>query len=453
MCQPRIRVVAALSGGVDSSVAAYLAQQHPRYDVVCGVYMHNWDAADEDPAPANGSGGGGSPRGSSGAAPAVRHAMCAQDRLDAERVAASLRLPFHAVDFAAEYWTTVFEPLLAAYRAGTTTNPDCTCNVTVKFDAFAEHVLRRFDAAFIVTGHYATNKSTWDFLESRVPGHGAVGGSPFHLAKAAAAANDQSYFLCRVPSAHLQRGIFPLAAVPTKVEVRAIALAQGLHTTAKPTSTGLCFIGQRPFRPFLRQYLEDGTAAVQRIASAGNVVRVGASEPLCGVWHSHERKAKLPAKAAAALCAAPLQHEGVTYYTLGQRLRFWRGPGHRVEACYVCRRDAGSNTLHVCESWDDAALHTSECGATGVMFYDAALADEFAGADGHTLDVLVSCRYQETPVSCRISRRGSGATLSFAVPHRAISAGQVACFYRDHHLDDGRTFTVCVGSAVLCDTD
>src|SRR5436305_3361593 len=207
------RVVLGLSGGVDSSVAAWLLKREGHE--VIGVFMKNWEDDDTD-----------------------EYCTSRQDFVDAAAVADVVGIDIEAVNFAGEYRERVFAQFLAEYRAGRTPNPDVLCNAEIKFKAFLDHAMR-MGAEKIATGHYAR-------IEERA--------GRFALLKGVDPGKDQSYFLHRLTQAQLARTLFPVGHL-AKAEVRRIAREAGLANHAKRDSTGICFIGERPFREFLSRYL------------------------------------------------------------------------------------------------------------------------------------------------------------------------------------------------------
>ena len=210
----QIKVIVGMSGGVDSSVSAYLLQQQG-YQVE-GLFMKNWEEDDTD-----------------------EYCAAATDLADAEAVCAKLGIELHTVNFAAEYWDNVFELFLAEYKAGRTPNPDILCNKEIKFKAFLEFAAEALGADYIATGHYCQrrfNGSTWELLRGLDTN------------------KDQSYFLYTLSHEHIAQTLFPVGGLE-KPEVRRIAEAQGLVTHDKKDSTGICFIGERKFTDFLQQYL------------------------------------------------------------------------------------------------------------------------------------------------------------------------------------------------------
>jgi len=215
------KVIVGLSGGVDSSVAAYLLLQ-AGYDVEA-LFMKNWDEDDD-----------------------TEYCTAMQDFADASAVAAELGIVLHGANFAREYWDRVFEYFLNEYRSGRTPNPDILCNKEIKFKAFLDYA-RKLGADFIATGHYARR------------GISADGSTT--LLKGLDATKDQSYFLHAVSHEALQSTLFPLGELP-KTEVRAIAERAGLPTFNKKDSTGICFIGERRFSDFLSTYLPAQPGAI-----------------------------------------------------------------------------------------------------------------------------------------------------------------------------------------------
>jgi tRNA-specific 2-thiouridylase len=210
----QIKVVVGMSGGVDSSVSAYLLQQQG-YQVE-GLFMKNWEEDDND-----------------------EYCAAAEDLRDAQAVADKLNMTLHTINFAAEYWDNVFEYFLAEYKAGRTPNPDIMCNKEIKFKAFLEFAAEELKADYIATGHYVQRQDhqhSWQMLRGLDNN------------------KDQSYFLYTLGEQHLAQTLFPIGHLD-KPRVREIALEQGLVTHDKKDSTGICFIGERKFKDFLGQYL------------------------------------------------------------------------------------------------------------------------------------------------------------------------------------------------------
>src|SRR5690349_17002700 len=262
------RVVVGMSGGVDSSVAALLLKQQG-YDVT-GLFMKNWEDDDTD-----------------------EYCSSRQDLIDAASVADVIGIPLEAVNFSAEYKERVFSHFLSEYQAGRTPNPDVLCNAEIKFKAFLDHAMA-LGAKRIATGHYARSRE----VEGR-----------FQLLKARDLSKDQSYFLHRLDQGQLARVMFPLGD-QRKTEVRKIAKDAGLHNFGKRDSTGICFIGERPFREFLNRYLPTKPGAMR--TPEGRTVG---------------------------------EHVGLSFYTIGQRKGVGIGglKNSSGGAWYVCGKDLEKN--------------------------------------------------------------------------------------------------------------
>ena len=357
----RPTVTVGLSGGVDSSVAALLLQRQGY--AVSTVFMKNWE---EDDA--------------SGQCPA------AQDYRDALAVATALGLPLQAVSFADVYWDRVFAPFLAAHSAGYTPNPDVFCNREVKFKAFLEYALDR-GAGHIATGHYARS---------------CVEDGLWHLLKGRDTTKDQSYFLYLLGQPQLSHTLFPIGELP-KIEVRRLAAKAGLATHAKKDSTGICFIGERPFREFLARYLP---------VQPGPLITPDGKE----VGH----------------------HDGLMYYTLGQRhgLRLGGRRGDSGAPWYVVAKNISSNTLVVARGHEHPLL------------YSAALtAGEISWITGISPMLPMRCcakaRYRQEDQDCLVTALEEGnqrIRVTFAVPQRAITPGQSVVFYQGEE---------CLGGGVI----
>ena len=209
------KVIVGMSGGVDSSVSAFLLQQ-AGYQVE-GVFMKNWEEDDD-----------------------AEYCAAAEDLADAQAVADKLGIELHTINFAAEYWDNVFEYFLDEYKAGRTPNPDIMCNKEIKFKAFLEYAAEDLGADYIATGHYVQRRAEADGTYQMIRG---LDGN-----------KDQSYFLYTLSHKHIAKTLFPIGHLE-KPEVRRIAEAQGLVTHDKKDSTGICFIGERKFSDFLSRYL------------------------------------------------------------------------------------------------------------------------------------------------------------------------------------------------------
>jgi tRNA-specific 2-thiouridylase len=343
------RVVVGLSGGVDSSVAAYLLKQQG-FEVV-GLFMKNWEDDDDD-----------------------EYCSTRQDWIDAASAADVLGIDLEAVNFAAEYRERVFAAFLREYAAGRTPNPDVLCNAEIKFKAFLDHALR-LGAERIATGHYARVR--------RVDGR-------FELLRGVDPNKDQSYFLHRLNQSQLARTLFPVGHL-RKSEVRAIARSIGLPNAAKRDSTGICFIGERPFRAFLNRYLPMQPGPIR--TPDGRTIG---------------------------------SHVGLAFYTIGQRKGIGIGgaKGGSGEPWFVARKDVATNTLWVVQGHDHPWLLSDALRATDASWIGGA-----PPAVGARL--TAKTRYRQNDAACTVTRvEGDAFELVFDEPQWAVTPGQSAVLYQ-----------------------
>ena len=353
------KIVVGLSGGVDSAVAALLLKQQG-FDVV-GLFMKNWEDDDDD-------------------------AYCStrQDFIDAAAAADVLGIDFEAVNFAAEYKDRVFAHFLREYAAGRTPNPDVLCNAEIKFKAFLDHALQ-LGAERIATGHYARVR--------------AVDGR-YQLLKGLDQGKDQSYFLHRLNQAQLSRAVFPVGHLQ-KSAVRKLAADAGLPNHAKKDSTGICFIGERPFREFLERYLP-----------------------------------RLPGKMVTPAGKSMGAHDGLMYYTLGQRQGLGIGGTHDGggEPWYVADKNMAANELIVVQGHNHPALLKPRLKA-----HDAAWVNGRLPAGG---GYGAKTRYRQADAPCILAEgdAAAGFQLTFTDAQWAVTPGQSAVLY------DGE---ICLGGGVI----
>ncbi len=360
------RVVVGLSGGVDSAVSAHLLKQQG-YEVI-GIFMKNWEDDDDS-----------------------EFCSSRQDWLDAASVADVIGIDIEHVNFAAEYKDRVFAEFLREYQAGRTPNPDILCNAEIKFKAFLDHAMR-LGAEKIATGHYA-----------RVRLNAATG--QHELLKGLDPLKDQSYFLHRLNQAQLSKTLFPVGELP-KTEVRRIAAEIGLPNAKKKDSTGICFIGERPFRDFLNRYI-----------------------------------AKEPGPIKDATGRTIGQHVGLSFYTLGQRQGLGIGGvkakgaqkgGSEHEPWFVARKDVEKNILWVVQGHDHPWLLAPSLRAEDLSWV--------AGEGPAATQIAAKTRYRQSDAPCTLAVDTSGITLRFADPQWAVTPGQSAVLY------DGE---VCLGGGVI----
>ena len=353
------RVVVGMSGGVDSSVTALLLKQQG-YDVI-GLFMKNWEDDDND-----------------------EYCSSRQDLIDAVSVADNIGIPIEAVNFAKEYKDRVFSAFLSEYQAGRTPNPDILCNAEIKFKAFLDHAIE-LGADTIATGHYAKVREV-DGL--------------FQLLKAKDNSKDQSYFLHRLNQSQLGRAMFPLGSL-LKSDVRKIAEQHGLCNFAKKDSTGICFIGERPFREFLSHYLP--TQPGEMRTPEGRLVG---------------------------------QHIGLSFYTIGQRQGLGIGGDKNSsgEPWFVAGKNMEKNQLIVVQGHGHLALLSNRLTALNAHWISgtAPLIDHRYAA---------KTRYRQADAACRITDLSdSQRAVSFDEPQWAVTPGQSVVFYEDE---------VCLGGAII----
>src|SRR5260370_28005667 len=344
------RIVVGMSGGVDSSVAAWLLKQQG-YEVI-GLFMKNWEDDDDD-----------------------EFCSSRRDWLDAASVADVIGIDIEAVNFAAEYRERVFAEFLREYSAGRTPNPDVLCNAEIKFKAFLDHALA-LGAQHIATGHYARLRETQGKVE---------------LLKAVDSAKDQSYFLHRLSQAQLTRVMFPLGELQ-KTEVRRIAREAGLHNFAKRGSTGICFIGERPFREFLNRYLPRRPGPMR--TPEGKTVG---------------------------------DHIGLSFYTIGQRKGVGIG-GLKDSAggpWYVCGKDLEKNELIVVQGHDHPLLLSRRLRAEDLAWVSGAAPQARSSYGAKTL-------YRQGDAACRIERIGDeDLEVEFSALQWAVTPVQSVVLYRE----------------------
>ncbi|MDR3324162.1 MAG: tRNA 2-thiouridine(34) synthase MnmA [Zoogloeaceae bacterium] len=358
-------IVVGLSGGVDSSVAALLLKRQGYH--VIGMFMKNWEDDDSE-----------------------EYCASRQDLIDVMSVADVIGIDVEVVNFAAEYRERVFAEFLREYQAGRTPNPDVLCNAEIKFKAFLDHALK-LGADGIATGHYAGVRE----FDGR-----------FQLLKAEDGTKDQSYFLYRLNQAQLAKTRFPLEKL-YKREVRQIAAEAGLHVAAKKDSTGICFIGERPFKAFLSRYLPPKKGEIRRLDD----------DKVVG------------------------EHDGLMYHTLGQRkglhiggLRETEKPAGEHDAWFVAGKDMEKNILYVVQGHAHPAL-----------LRDVLTAEQLTWVAGvpprpHWV-YTAKPRYRSEDAPCEIGRvTEASCDLRFAQPQWALTPGQSVVLYESR---------VCLGGGVI----
>ncbi len=358
-------VVIGMSGGVDSSVAAWLLKQQG-YQVI-GLFMKNWQDK-------------------------LSYCSIKKDFLDAVSIADYIGIEFDYVDFSLQYKDRVFKNFLNEYSAGRTPNPDVFCNSEIKFSSFMEHAFK-LGADYIATGHYAKIVKI---------------GKKIHLARANDAQKDQSYFLYRLNQAQLLNTIFPLGEI-SKSQVRRIAQEVGLHNFDKKDSTGICFIGKRPFKKFLSNFIPFKPGPIL-ISENKNIIG---------------------------------NHDGLPFYTIGQRKGLKIGGiknyaedknvKTKNNAWYVASKNFGKNALIVVQGNNHPKLFSKNLYAG-----DATWISEFPPKDS---EYKVKIRFQHTSTDCYLKVKNfSMFELIFSEPQWAVTPGQSAVLYEKD---------ICLGGGII----
>ncbi|MBY0377024.1 MAG: tRNA 2-thiouridine(34) synthase MnmA [Gammaproteobacteria bacterium] len=356
----QIPVVVGLSGGVDSSVSAYLLKEQGY--AVEAVFMKNWEEDDTDD-----------------------YCSASIDVEDAKAVCDTLGIPLHTVNFAAEYWDRVFEIFLREYSAGRTPNPDILCNKEIKFKLFLEYCLKTRGASYLATGHYARITKSND---------------QYRLLKGLDDNKDQSYFIYTLGQQQLSQSLFPVGHL-SKPEVRALAKKIGLKTHDKKDSTGICFIGERKFKDFLARYLPAQPGLIETVE--GKTIS---------------------------------QHEGLMYYTIGQRkgLNIGGKAGALEAPWYVVAKQLDRNVLVVTQNHDHPLLYSKTLICTDLSWCSDI-------APSYPLRCAAKTRYRQKEAACTlIPMDEHKLQVTFDMPQWAVTPGQAVVFYQD---------TICLGGGTI----
>lgn len=363
MANKDIKVIVGLSGGVDSAVALINLKEQG-YNVEA-MYMRNWDSAVNNDILGN---------------PDLLDDVCPQEKdyQDALKVAEKLGIKLHRIDFVEEYWNNVFSYFLNEYRHNRTPNPDVLCNKEIKFKAFLEKALE-LGADYIAMGHYAR----------------VIHSDKHYLLRGKDSNKDQTYFLCQVNSYQLSKAFFPIGDME-KPDVRRKAEAYGLEVATKKDSTGVCFIGERNFKEFLKNYLPAQPGDI--VDTNGNVVG---------------------------------RHEGIMYYTIGQRHGL--GIGGPGEAWFVCGKDVQKNHLIVGQGSQTELLYANRVIVTNLNIINAPLVDNG--------NLTAKFRYRQADVKINIKWLSEDKLeITTTEPTKAITPGQFAVIY------DGE---YCLGGGII----
>ena len=360
------RVVLGLSGGVDSAVAAYLLKEQG-YEVI-GVFMRNWDSSLNNDILGN---------------PTNNNDVCPQemDYNDARRVAEHLGIEIRRVDFIKEYWDQVFTYFIDEYAKGRTPNPDILCNKHIKFKAFLDYAMS-IGADYIATGHYAR-------IDHTDPNKSL-------MLRGVDSNKDQTYFLCQLSQAQIKDALFPVGHL-TKPQVRELAIQLDLPVANKKDSTGICFIGERDFREFLKNYIP---------AKPGKMVDI-VSKKVIG------------------------EHQGIMYYTIGQRKGL--NIGGATAPWFVCGKNYDQNILYIAQGDESEWLHSDGCLVSDMNWIIDDHGDEF--------HCQAKFRYRQKDNEVTIKKiDDTHIFVTFDTPIKSVTPGQAAVFY------DGE---VCLGGGTI----
>ena len=367
-----MKVLLGLSGGVDSAVAAYLLKKQGYEVTAC--FMRNWDALANNDYLGN---------------PTINDNQCPQEKDydDAKKVAEKLGIELLRIDFVKEYWDEVFTYLIKEYESGRTPNPDVFCNKYIKFDAFLKFALKNgFD--MIAMGHYA----------KRVDKDGLA-----YLCRSKDSNKDQTYFLNLLSQEQLSYSLFPLGDI-LKEDVRRIAHELNLDIADKKDSTGICFIGERHFKEFLKNYIP---------AQKGTIIDINTNRVIGN-------------------------HEGAMYYTIGQRKGLGIGGIHGEEAkgWFIVKKNIKNNILYVASGDDNEYLNSDRCIVKEVNFIT------YKPKDGEHITVKFRYRQKDNGVTIHYLDDGS-VELIYDSPYQAVTPGQAAVFYKEE---------VCLGGGLIDST-
>jgi tRNA-specific 2-thiouridylase len=392
------RVVVGLSGGVDSSVAAYLLQQQG-YEVI-GLFMKNWH--DDSVTISN-------------------ECPWLEDSNDALLVAEKLGIPFQTVDLSKEYQEKIVDYMFNEYEKGRTPNPDVLCNREIKFDVFMKIALS-LGADYVATGHYCQKSEI------------EVNGKTVYQLKAGADTNkDQSYFLCQLSQEQLAKSLFPIGEL-TKPEVREIAAQMDLITADKKDSQGLCFIGKVRLPEFLQQKLQP---------KDGVIVQIDKNDPV----YSFEQEAELTLENSLLSDARKIpytpdmgkvvgKHQGAHYFTIGQRKGL--NVGGTTDPLFIIATNVETNTIYTGLTSQHPGLFKK------ALFIEKNevhwIREDLALANGETMDVMARIRYRQPLQSATLHQFENGMYIAFDEPQSAITEGQFAAWYLGEEL---------VGSGVI----
>jgi tRNA-specific 2-thiouridylase len=392
------RVVVGLSGGVDSSVAAYLLQQQG-YEVI-GLFMKNWH--DDSVTISN-------------------DCPWLEDSNDALLVAEKLGIPFQTVDLSEQYKEKIVDYMFNEYEKGRTPNPDVLCNREIKFDVFMKIALS-LGADYVATGHYCRKNEI------------EVDGKPvYQLLSGVDNNKDQSYFLCQLSQEQLAKSLFPIGEL-TKPQVREIAAEMELVTAEKKDSQGLCFIGKVRLPEFLQQKLQPKDGIIVQVDKDNLVYNTIVSDNL--ITEEALFLASKPIQYTAEMGKKVGKHQGAHYFTIGQRKGL--NVGGTAEGLFVIATDVVSNTIYTGMGSRHPGLFRK------ALFIEKSevhwIREDLALANGETMKVMARIRYRQPLQEATLHQFESGMYVSFEEPQSAITEGQFVAWHIGDEL---------VGSGVI----
>lgn len=381
------RVVVGLSGGVDSSVTAYLLKEQG-YEVI-GMFMKNWH--DDSVTISN-------------------ECPWLDDSNDAMIVAQHLGIPFQAIDLSVEYKERIVDYMFNEYQAGRTPNPDVLCNREIKFDIFLKAALK-LGADYVATGHYARKDETE-----------VNGKKVYRLLGGKDPNKDQSYFLCQLTQEQLSKALFPIGEL-LKPEVREIAKKAGLATAEKKDSQGLCFIGKVHLPDFLQQKL---------LPKKGNAIEIAANASVFSNGTETDTLEHLtePFVYNTGLGKVIGEHNGAHYYTIGQRKGL--NIGGKPKPMFIIGTDTETNTIYMGMGEDHPGLHRKG------LFIPTAdehwVRTDLALKNGESKEYMARIRYRQKLEPCTLHKKAEGLYIIFNKPQKAITPGQFAAWYEGEEL-------------------
>lgn len=382
------RVVVGLSGGVDSSVAAWLLKEQG-YEVI-GLFMRNWHNNE---------------------VLLSKECPWVEDSNDALAVAEHLGIPYYVIDLSKEYKERIVDYMFAEYQKGRTPNPDVLCNREIKFDVFLKSALQ-LNADFVATGHYCRKVTDKN--------------GRHHLLAGRDKNKDQSYFLCQLSQEQLAKALFPIGDLE-KPQVREIALKAGLPTAEKKDSQGLCFIGKVDLPTFLQQQLTP---------HPGDIIEIDAGLEKLNAYHripvipEHVEQLAMPFSFEKAEGIKVGEHQGAQFYTIGQRKGLHIGG--RPNPSFVLQTDTVQNTVFSGQSDDHPGLnrYALKINADEIHYVNP----DYALAVGETQDMDVRIRYRQPLQKATLIRKAGGLYILFKEPQRGIASGQFAAWYRGEEV-------------------